>query len=96
MCVAVENTCDRGGRKESHNRAEKCSWVVGGAYSSAGNVANFVGGFELTDEKFENAGVVGVGVVEVVEDVRSVVEVCVDAYDFEALLRVDGICTVAS
>ena len=43
-----------------------------------------------------NAGVVGVEVVEVVEDVRGVVEVCVDAYDFEALLRVDGICTVAS
>jgi len=43
-----------------------------------------------------NAGVVGVEVVEVVEDVRGVVEVCVDAYDFEALLRVDGICTVVS
>ena len=60
VCVAVENTCDRGGRKASHDRAEKCSWVVGGACSSAGNVANdpdslvnFLGGSELADEKFE-------------------------------------------
>jgi hypothetical protein len=57
-------------------------------------LTQFLGRFEFIDEKLENARVIWVGVIEVVEYIRCVIEICIDADDLQTLLDSDSICPI--